>query len=106
MVPLTINKRTKEIGIRKVMGASLVSIIKKINIQFAIILFISFILGGVSGYYFMQAFLSDAFSYYMPMGPVTFILSYGVILLVFTLTSGRKIYKAALMNPSKSLRYE
>ena len=106
MVSLNINKRTKEIGIRKVMGASVMSIIEKINRQFVIILLIAFILGGVSGYYFMKAFLSDVFSYYMPMGPVTYILSFGVIMVVFALTSGRKIYKAALANPADSLRYE
>ena len=106
MVSLNINKRTKEIGIRKVLGASIGNIMEKINRQFAIILIIAGIIGGTIGYYFMDAFMADVFTYYMPIGPSIYLISFGLILIVAGLTSGRKIYKSATVNPARSLRYE
>jgi putative ABC transport system permease protein len=106
MVSLTIIKRTKEIGIRKVMGASVIQIIKLVNREFVVILGISSLIGCVMGYYFMEAFLSDIFTYYIKMGFGAFILAVGAIVITAFATSGRKIYLAAQSDPSKSLRYE
>ena len=106
MVSLNINKRIKEIGIRKVMGASVGSIIEKINRQFIIIMILSGMIGGIFGYYFMDAFMADVFDYYIPLGPPIYLLSFGIILVITTITSGRKIYRAAMTNPANSLRYE
>jgi ABC-type antimicrobial peptide transport system permease subunit len=106
MVSLTINKRTKEIGIRKVMGASVMQIIKLVNREFVIILGISSVIGCVMGYYFMKSFLSDIFTYYLEIGAGAFILSVGIIVVTAFATSGRKIYLAAQSDPSRSLKYE
>ena len=59
MVSLNINKRIKEIGIRKVMGASVYQIFNLLNREFIIILIIASVFGSVLGYYFMKAFLGD-----------------------------------------------
>jgi ABC-type antimicrobial peptide transport system permease subunit len=105
-VSLTVNKRVKEIGIRKVMGASVRHIMQLLNYEFSIIVLISIVIGCVGGYYFMSRFLSDIFTYYMKIGPLSF-FSASLTVLVFTiLTSGIKIYRAAMSNPTDSLRYE
>lgn len=106
MVSLNINKRIKEIGIRKVMGASVPQIITLLNRQVLVILMIASVIGSVLGYYFMKAFLGDIFEYHLEMGPSVFIISITIILMAALLTSGRKIYRAAQMNPAKSLKYE
>lgn len=105
-VSLTVNKRIKEIGIRKVMGASVSSVIKLLNLEFAVIIIISIIIGCAGGYYFMNQFLSDIFTYYLDIGLVSFFSSSLTILILAALTSGMKIYKAAIGNPTNSLRYE
>ncbi len=106
MVSLNINKRTKEIGIRKVMGASIVQIVHLMNKEFIIILSLAAITGLLMGYYFMEAFLADVFSYHTDMGPSVYIITLGIIFLTAFLTSGQKIIKAAQINPASSLRYE
>jgi putative ABC transport system permease protein len=106
MVSLNINKRIKEIGIRKVMGASLLQIIHLLNREFLIILTIAGIVGSILGYYFMDAFLTDVFDYRTPLGPGIYIITIGLIFLTAFLTSGQKIIKAARTNPAHSLRYE
>ncbi len=106
MVSLNINKRIKEIGIRKVMGASVPQIFNLLNREFIIILIIASIFGSVLGYYFMKAFLGDVFEHHIDMGPGIFILSIGIIVVFAVLTSGRKIYRASQLNPANSLKYE
>jgi ABC-type antimicrobial peptide transport system permease subunit len=105
-VSLNVNKRIKEIGIRKVMGASVYHMIKLLNYEFGIIMLISIVIGCAGGYYFMNQFLSDIFTYYLKIGPLSFITA-SLLILVFTVfTSGIKIYRAAISNPTNSLRYE
>lgn len=106
MVSLNINKRTKEIGIRKVMGASVIQIIHLLNQEFVIILTVAAITGSVLGTYFMNAFLSDVFDYYTPLGPGVYVVTIGILFLTAFITSGRKIIKSAHINPANSLRYE
>lgn len=106
LVSLSINRRTKEIGIRKIMGASITQIIYLLNREFLGILAIGSILGSVMGYYFMQAFLGDIFDHHIDMGPAVFFISISIIVCTAILTSGRKIYHAASINPAESLKYE
>ena len=106
MVSLNVNRRRKEIGIRKVMGASITQIINLLNREFLFILGIASVIGTVLGYYFMGAFLGDIFDHYLDMGPGVFIISVLVIVVTALLTSGRKIYSASLSNPVDSLKYE
>jgi len=106
MVSLNINKRTKEIGIRKVMGASIPQIVGLLNKEFIIILAIASVFGSAIGYYFMEAFLGDVFDQHLDMGPGVFIISISAIVITVFLTSGRKIYRASQLNPADSLKYE
>ncbi len=105
-VSLTVNKRIKEIGIRKALGASVVSIMQLLNKEFSIIVIVSIVIGCAGGYFFMNKFLSDIFTYYEDIGAVSFISASLTIIVFAVLTSGVKIYKAAQSNPTDSLRYE
>lgn len=106
VVSLNINKRTKEIGIRKVFGASVAQVMKVINREFIFILAIAVLIGSIGGLYFMKKFLSDIFIYHTNIGFFTFAVSAIVILLMTALTSGVKVYKATQKNPTDSLRCE
>ena len=106
MVSLNINRRLKEIGIRKVLGASLAQIMILINREFVVILIIASILGSILGYYFMQLFLGNIYDYHITIGPGMFILSTLIIFFSALITSGKKIIAAALSNPTESLRCE
>jgi len=106
VVSLNVRKRTKEIGIRKVHGASVASIMGLINLEFGIILLLAIIIGCVGGYYFMDRFLSDIFTYYHKIGASSFVIAGFIILALSALTSGIKIYVMALRSPTESLRYE
>ena len=106
MVSLNINKRTKEIGIRKVMGASILQIFNLLNREFIIILTIASLFGSILGYYFMKAFLGDVFEHHINMGPSVFIVSIAIVVIFALLTSGRKVYRASQLNPADSLKYE
>jgi putative ABC transport system permease protein len=88
------------------MGASVSHIMQLLNHEFGIIMFISIVIGCVGGYYFMDKFLSDIFTYYMDIGLLSYLAAALTILLFAVLTSGIKIYRAAMSNPTDSLRYE
>lgn len=106
IVSLTVNKRIKEIGIRKVMGASVKSVMQLLNYEFGLIILVATLIGCIGGYFFMDKFLSDIFTYYMKIGPISFIAASLIIILLTAITSGSKIYKVAMRNPTESLRYE
>jgi putative ABC transport system permease protein len=106
LVALNINKRVKEIGIRKVFGASVAQIIHVLNKEYVFILSIAIFIGCIGGYYFMNRFLSDIFAQHLKIGPVSFVISALLILLMTAVTSGIKITKAAMQNPADSLRTE
>ena len=106
IVSLTVNKRVKEIGIRKVMGASIQNVMQLLNFEFSIIILIATVIGCVGGYYFMDRFLSDIFRYYQKIGPFSFVAAALIIFIFTALTSGLKIYKVAISNPTDSLRDE
>ena len=66
LVSLNIIKRMKEIGIRKVLGASIANIAKNLSREFLIILSIASILGSVAGYYMSKMLMASIWAYYVP----------------------------------------
>jgi ABC-type antimicrobial peptide transport system permease subunit len=106
LIALNIIKRTKEIGIRKVLGATIPGIIMNLSRVFVIILFIASAVGSVAGYYLSKLMMGSIWAYYLPIGLSPFILSICVIFLICTVTVGWKIHGAASLNPSLSLRNE
>ncbi|MDH5604000.1 MAG: ABC transporter permease, partial [Cyclobacteriaceae bacterium] len=106
LVSLNIIKKMKEIGIRKVHGASVFHIIQKVNKEFAIILIISFVFGIGGGYYMVKMLMQSIWSYYQDSNAITYLGAILLIIIVAMVTVGYKIYKAATTNPVHVLRDE
>jgi putative ABC transport system permease protein len=97
--------RTREIGIRKVMGADLSSIFVLLNRQYVVLSVIAFALAIPASYYAMQKWLGG-FQFRIDMGWDVFVMSMAVGLLVAILTVSYHGLKAAFVNPAETLKYE
>lgn len=106
LASLNIAKRTKEIGIRKALGASVPNIVALLNREFMIILLIAAVLGSVGGYYLTNALLSELYTYRIPVGLVTVSLCALLIFLIGIFTTSSTILSAARSNPVDTLRSE
>ncbi len=106
LVSLNIIKKMKEIGVRKVLGASIGNITRIINTQFAIMLVISSLLGSLGAYFLVDLLMSTIWKYYQATTPVTLILSVLMMFLISGIAIGYKVFSAASMNPVKTLRVE
>lgn len=98
-------QRTKEIGIRKVMGASVQNIIRLLSKEFLTLVVLSFFIAMPVAWYFMHAWLKD-FPYRTPINWWVFLLAGCMALLIAVVTVSFQAVKAAVANPIKSLRTE
>jgi putative ABC transport system permease protein len=97
--------RTKEIGIRKVMGAELSNIFVLLNKQYIFLAFIAFVLAAPASWYVMNQWLAD-FKFKIAMGWELFVISMFAGLLIALLTVSYHAIKASLVNPAETLKYE
>jgi len=98
-------QRTKEVGIRKTLGASVGHIVYLFSKEFTLLILIAFAISTPVGWYFMYKWL-QAYTYKISLGPGIFILAITVSVLIAWLTVGYKAIRAALANPVNSLRSE
>jgi predicted permease len=101
----TAEQRTKEIGIRKVLGATVSSIIKHISREFVILVIIANVIIWPLAYIIMNRWL-QSFAYRISIGWWTFVLTGIAVLVISLLTASWQIIRAATANPVDSLRYE
>jgi ABC-type antimicrobial peptide transport system permease subunit len=106
LVALSIIRRTKEVGVRKVMGSSVQQIIFKISKPYAIIIGIASVIGLISGWKSSVVMMASIWNIYTGLTAYTFIIPVALILLVAIFSIGWKVYSAASRNPTESLRYE
>jgi putative ABC transport system permease protein len=97
--------RTKEIGVRKVLGANLLDILKLFGTELALLTGISFVIAAPISWYLMRNWLEE-FAYKIELGIGIFLLALSGILLISVLTIGYKSLRAALSNPIESLKSE
>lgn len=105
LVSYSVESRVKEIGVRKVMGASISSIVGLISKEFLRIVIIAGVIGLPIAAYFMQSWLEE-FAYHIPVGVLVFIEALMITLVIAFMTIGVRTLHAATENPVKSLRSE
>jgi len=105
LVILSIEQRTKEIGIRKVLGAAVSRIIMLVSKEFIILIAIAFVVAVPVGYYAINKWLQD-FAYRINIGWWMFALAGLLVIAVALLTISFQAIKAAIANPVKCLRTE
>ena len=98
-------RRTKEIGIRKVLGASVVNIVVMLSKDFLALIIIAFVIATPIGWYFMNQWLRD-FAYRINIEWWIFLLAGLILILIALITVSFQAIKAAIANPVKSLRTE
>lgn len=101
----TARKRFKEIGVRKVLGASPYDILVLLSKEFTRLVMISFFIAAPIAFLAQQRWLQE-FAYQVPVGWGTFLLAGSSILLIAWLTVSFQALRAALVNPVDSIRYE
>jgi ABC-type antimicrobial peptide transport system permease subunit len=106
LASLNVARRTKEIGIRKSLGASVGSVVGLLNREFVIVLSVAAILGSVGGYYATNALLGFIYAYHIPVGIIPILACAAFIFLIGMFTTSSTILKAAKTNPVETLRSE
>lgn len=99
------NQKTKEIGIRKVLGASVENILLIFSREFVVLIAIGFALAAPLAWWGMKQYLNE-FAYKITLGPGLFLAGLGLTLGVAALTVGYRSLRAAMINPVNSLRSE
>ncbi len=98
-------QRVKEIGIRKVLGASVPAILTLLSKEIVILIFISNVIAWPAAWFLMNKWL-DTFAYHIGISLLIYILSGLAAVVIALLTVSTQTVKAALTNPSETLRYE
>ena len=98
-------QRTKEVGIRKVLGASVRNIIYLLSKEFTILIIMAFAISAPIAYYIMHEWLKN-YAYRIPIGASIFIMAILGSIVIAWITVAHRAINAALANPVKSLRSE
>ena len=105
LAAFTAEQRTKEIGVRKVMGASITNVISILTKQFIKWVLVANIFAWPIAYYAMEKWLEN-YPYRIELGINIFFISSFIALVISLITVGYQTLKAALANPADALKYE
>ena len=98
-------QRTREIGIRKVLGASVRQVMVLLSGDFLLLVGLSCVIASPVAYYFLHQWLAGYY-YRVSISPLVFVAAALIAMVITAATVGFQAVKAALMNPVKSLRSE
>lgn len=98
-------QRVKEIGIRKVLGASVPHILGLLSKEIVILILVANIIAWPVAYYFMKDWL-NSFAYHVEMNALVYVLAAVIAVLISILTVSAQTIKAATSNPANTLKYE
>lgn len=101
----TAKQRTREIGIRRVMGAPLLDIVRRLNREFVVLLGLALLVAFPLAFYAIGRWL-ETFAYHATISPLLYVAALLITLLVTVLTVTVQAYRAAVADPVKALRYE
>ena len=101
----TTERRTKEIGVRKALGASVARLTLMLCRDFVVLVFFALVIGCPIAWYVMDLFL-DQYKFHTDLSPAVFALTGAAILAIAILTVSYRSIQAALSNPVKALRSE
>ncbi len=101
----TARQRTREIGIRRVMGAPITDIVTRLNREFVVLLGLALLLAFPLAWYAIGRWL-ETFAYHTAISPLLYAVALLVTLLVTVITVTFQAYRAAVADPVKALRYE
>lgn len=105
LAAFTAEQKVKEIGVRKVLGASVGGLVVLLSSNFVKLVLVSFLLAAPLSYFFMDSWL-DGFAERTTIKWTVFVLAIGISVMISVLTVSYQSIKAALSNPIKSLRHE
>jgi putative ABC transport system permease protein len=105
MATFILSRRTKEIGIRKVNGATISEIIQMLNLSFVKWIAVAFVIATPIAYYGMEKWLAN-FAYQTALSWWVFVLSGVLTMAIVLITVSWLTYRAARRNPVEALRYE
>lgn len=106
LASVNIANQTKEIAVRKVLGAEKFGLIKLINKQFVILLLIAMIIATPLAYQMTKSVMDAMHGFHLPITTIHFIFTSIIILFTAILTTSSLIYRAACINPAEALKYE
>ena len=105
LASFTAEQRTKEIGVRKVLGATVPGVVLLLSKEFVLLVGIAFVIAAPVAYFLMDGWLA-AFAYHIHPGLGTFAFAGFAALLIAVLSVGYQALRTALANPVRALRYE
>ena len=105
LASFTVQQRTKEIGVRKVLGASALSIVQLLSREFVVLVIVANVFAWPLAWYGVNQWLSQ-FAYHVEIEPLIFVLTILLILTITIFAVGFQSVRAALLNPVDSLRNE
>ncbi len=100
LVSLNLNKRMRELGIRKVLGANTLQLLLRIAKEFIMILLIACVLGSVLGYFLSNALMESIWAVHTDITVTIFMISISLMLIVSLITIGGRIVKATSVAPA------
>lgn len=105
LAAISMKKRVKEIGIRKILGASLGNIMVHLSKQYAILVMIAFVIFSPITWWLINRWLQD-FAFRISINPLVFLLGFMLAFIIALLTISYHTLRLAKTNPVESLRYE